>query len=686
MPVKVPKVERRQPTRPGGVGRIQTDVPNLARSSGVAAEEISRFADQAAKIYEKERQEAIKTKANEFGNNYAKEAQKRLYGDPNAEEGSEERIGLMHMEGDVSEKFNKFHKWLDQRKEEYVNRTDISDEAREVVRRELDQRRNGIYNQSLPAYSRKQDQYRENVYQDKFELLKQDAANSMSLLDPNDSSTLEPFEAANLQLVNSVVERNRQVGTVEQVDEDYEPGKNEVIQEFDFGDETVYYKMTHSVKQQMGEELSDMTARSVRTLIAADQTEKAKFMLNEYGDQIEPETRNDLLKDLEKDDIKNEAFKKLGELEGMSATEQRRAIRAMPSDTARKSKIKQEALAQLNSRNIHMDNLRERASRNIYNQLANQLRERTNTERAERAGVSLIDSVSMLEESTFEVDGRKVKFDNVIGKITDPKQRKALYEMVEKDRDSDPEIYNDVMDRLGNGEFRTMSYGKFRQVTQGLSEEDKDFFEGEWVDQQTDTETQRWSEMGRMNSYLTEQLQGHGLIRTEIGGNGWNKKSTELLSALRRKVSKKMKHFPEGTSIQEKTDYVDKVVSWVTRRKAQQEQEDEGFLTETGQFLGIFDESEPVEPGPFPTPQINRGGSGSWQPMDAGPRGNSLDPDFGKGNKKSKKSPTSSALQTGYEALSTAEKLEVRRRYRQAHDGENPESTEELKAWYEGRD
>lgn len=621
MPVKIPNLQRNQPVAPTSQGQINVNVPSAARGIAQRGEALSNLTAQTGKLFQKFEDDAIDTEKLNAVGQYQRWYKIKLDGDSNAG-----ITGLKHFEGNPTEKYNEFDEEAIKKQEEILSKSKLSERGKNVLKHALTNKHNSLYDIRLTSYGNQYSRYREQVLSGSVGLEKQSAVENMGFVKAGDESSLAPFNSTINNLRNLHISHGLKIGTAQEA----EDGKYLFV-----GDDGVQKRvnLNSSVKHKIAKDIADTTFESINLLIKNKQVDQAKFVMDRYKDQLDPLNKAKLDKAFDDADIEVKSLEALGKMEGLSFPQQRSKINALPSKSAKQVKIKQEAMKFLDANERYRDNLQKRDSKEVYNTLAVEVLEKMNS--------------SEPYDNLFQLEANP-KYKNLIDRVTDVKQRKALIEMIDSPKASSEEVYSKNLELLRNGQYFGMSGPDLMTNTVGLSSSDKKFFRSQWTKQNTETEGQERAKVNWVSKQLFRMADGSGLIKKDRFGK-LTKKSRKFMNELETDVLLEAEQIPKNLGVEGTT-------SWIKRIMLQKVKEKESARVPWLERLRGFitgDDNEPVKK-PLPLPRDGK------RPL----------------------VPAAPTASTGLNTLSSQERMKVFQAYKKAHNGQRPGTREELSKWY----
>ena len=535
--IQVPRLERVGVVEPSTEGRLTAQAPDTSAPTRAIAQGLDDIADAAIKYLEKSE--------NDYGNNIAVGVGTEY--DQWVTEKLEGKNGIKFIDGDPTEAYNKFQEEEATFRESLLAR-DYDDKVRGKVQKKLLERSNLAINRATVFEGNQYSVFRDRTYNSAVNIEKtKNAMDSVALLDPNDVSTTAPFDDVLSRITSSRVEQGVAVGTVQESAE----GNYRTLQD---GKE-VTYQLSKPVMESIAKDTSEATYNAINNLLASDKLDHAKFMMSRYDNYLDPVNKAKLTEKIEKETVKEKAINLVASAFGKSPDEQRKII------TGEKDpEIKQEAMKRLAAQERYQSQIESRDSSEIYNKLFIRIQDRMKS--------------SEPFETIYQLDDDP-EFSRLIGRVTNGKQRQALYELVEAPKESNEEQLADMLDALRNGKFVDMSAGQLAQQSAGLSESHKNLLRREWIKVNTESESQEAAKVSRVTKEVYRQFQANGLIKVVKGKE--TKRSKQERAAFETDLLGDVQTLPPNMSYQEVSDYVrDRVADFIYEKK----KDDYGFIDE----------------------------------------------------------------------------------------------------------
>lgn len=573
MPVQIPGgVKRFDPVAQPSVGRIQADVPDTAKALAQTTEGVTAIGNEIASYMDEIEKQTIDTKASELSNMYHQWYSERL--DGNSEKGI---IGLKHVQGDPTESYNNFDQEAQEKLEELSQVSGLSNRGQIIVKKALANKYNQLYDQRLTSYGHQYSKYQQKVTDDSVSLEKASALDATGLININDPSSSVPFERSLGKIGELRIKNALKFGAAQKS----ENGKYRLI---DDDGQVIKFDINDSVKYEIKKDKGEAVYESLSNLINADKIDEAEYLMKSYGMYLDPVNRAKVVEKLDNAKVEQKAYSALAGMEDLPFDQQKKKLKEMKSNDPKAMKIKQKALEFLAANERHKNNIARIDSKEAYDYLANKIE-------AKQRSANPFSSKIQLE--------RDPEFKRIVGRVTDAKQRKALYNIVEKPEQSDPEVFAELMTKVGNGELYGMAYPDLAAMQVGLSQRDARMFDNEWKKQNTDTESQERSRVNSVAAEFRRQYIGAGLLKYDR----FKKPTPSSLQRMNQLMTAVLqKQFPKGMPQAEQKEWVKGVISDIVTKEKASKGDNSWFGDIFNRFFGKKPEPFTLEPDDIPDP------------------------------------------------------------------------------------
>lgn len=614
MAVQIPTIKRSDAPSPSSVGRIDVKVPSdseaIARTSNAAA--------NLAMALSKAGEDALDTETNEKVNSFERWYRTKLDGDSRSK-----TPGLKHFQGNPTEVYTEFDDEALKRIEELSEgSSQLSDKSRIKFKNRLAEKYNSLYNMRLTTYGNQYSTYEQRTTNDSVGLEQFGAVESVGYIKDDDPTTFAPFENNLGNIRNLRLRQGLKTGTVVEDPE----GKILLVD----GDTTKKVTASNSVLLEIKKDFSDTVFNATKNLINSRRLPSAELMKNKYEEQLDPVNRAKLADLFDKANIEEKAFQNLAGMEDLPYRQQIAKAKGIKD-----IRVKQEALKMLDANERYKTNIQSKDSKETYDRLANHILTKNNSDEP-------YDSIYQLESDPL--------FKAMIGRVTDSRQKKALYEIVQRPTVSNEEVRTKMFDKAGDGSFFDMSANDMVMEMVGLNQADNNYFFKEWKKVKTESDSQERSKTAFVHKEVRRQADAAKLLRYNSMGKPTKKSNREMNDFL-TKVNLEMEKLPKNTPVNEITRMVKEAVAKeVVRRKNRQG--------------GVFDRLRRIFTGTVPAQE------------DEG------DEVFTRGKPKTSKS-TAPIETSGFNSLTKQQQAKAYSDYMKAHKGTRPPDAAALKAWFE---
>jgi hypothetical protein len=366
------------------------------------------------------------------------------------------RVGLRYIQGSPDEEYNSFHKIFKKRHEDDIKAAEnLHGRAKQLYLAGIKKTFDEIMAKSISQQHAQNDKYEQNVANGKIALVKRAAVENTAMVIDGVDSSLEQFEGSIEELKLTTMEYAVKYGGAEET-----PDGKFVVKGDD--GEIRKFNLTPQVQNQVVGDVSDTYFNAINNMASAGETEKAKFMFNKYEKMIDPKVdRPRLLAKLKSNDEKSKAFEVIGKLRGKSESQQQTII-----DGIKDEEVRQKVLGLREQRDGYHRNRKKQLSNKHYQPLSIKLAKN-------QAGPNKFTNVRQLEAWN--------EFERVEGFITEPRERKALYEQVTNPKTSNTTTLYGLYDEWVTGPgFTGMSMSDLGVKMVGLNNRHKNSIISLW--------------------------------------------------------------------------------------------------------------------------------------------------------------------------------------------------------------
>lgn len=532
MAVQVPSLQRMNPQDTASVGRIGVSAPDLAKPMEMQAKAADSLVDTTGKVVQQQVQLAADTTATQAANEMHQYLETGLQG-PN---------GAKWQKGDPTDVYKTFDANEEKKAQEIQDRyKDASDETQSAISRKIGATRAMFFDRKTTARGLQSDNYQISVTNDAVELAKNDMMDATAHLDPADGNTLVPMDQAMNRIYDLRVKSGLKNGSVKPVldpkgEIDPDTGTTKVIG----------YDMDPSLKLQLAKDRSDGIYKAINNLSASGDVDGAKFLTEKYQQYLDPVNRAKAEEKTVKASV------------DATASQEARKVQNMPPEQAMTAlskiddpKVREKAMANLATFNRQMETAKKQSEDKNYNIAGKAIIDRQNS------GQPFTDVNDMLSNPSI-----KRVWDN----IQDPKKKMALEHLVDAPKESDHTQLNKAYNVLyenadaGGTSLRGMSPGDFNQLMAGLNKSDRNIFEKNWRNVNSQTPGEQNQMVKNMGSQLTKELQTLGYVKKNDFGKYSNADQVKLNQANDELVAS-LDKLPQNLSLKEQNAYVQKLAA-----------------------------------------------------------------------------------------------------------------------------
>jgi hypothetical protein len=309
----------------------------------------------------------------------------------------------------------------------------------------------------------------------------------------------------------------------------------------------------------------------------------------------------------------------------------------------------------------------QRDSTEAYNQLAVGIQQRMMSTDPD---MPPIENRFELEESSLLVDGKMIKFSEAVGRVTDPKQLKALYSFVESPTESDDDVKIKLMEMRRNGDFYGMPYPDLAKEMVGLNKQDMGTIQRMWDQDNRETEAAERAKISHMQNEIYRQYEGAGLVKTSEYGKE-TARSKRLKADFITRLGAKADQLPKDMRHAEVNEWIkEEVAQEVIRQK----KEKAGMFQSIKEKLGLAE--------PLPEPQNVSPRRQRNQPKRTSGRFDAPVEDVKESATEQKAVPR---VAKEFKDLSEKEQDALMEAYKEAHSGKSPKNVDEINKWQKSR-
>lgn len=525
MPIQIPTLERFNPQSEGSVGRLDYKPVDVSKGQEIQTQAADKLAGTVEHYVQKEQEYVADTTANAAAVKYHQYLENALEG-PN---------GAKRQKGDPAPVYQKFDEDARGKYTEILDSyKDASDLTKAHITAKLNDTSAKFYDRKTTAFGNQSNIYETEVTKDSIKITKDEMLDATAHLDVNDPNTLIPLETKLAKAQDLSIKSGLKQGTVKPILDpsgEIDPITKQV--------KVIGYNLDPSVKMQIAKDKSEGLTGAIENLIASGDVEGAKFLTEKYKQDLDRVNRPK---------IEEKTLKAAIEQEGIDEFDK---VRNLPSATAMQRlnqiddpKVREKAMAELDTYQRRMENSTKRSSRETYSAVGRYILEK------QKNGNAFVDVNEMENDPVVK---RLLGTDN----IKDPKQLEALRHMVTQPKESDPDAKNEAYRVMFNGGLKGMAPEEFNQLISGLNKEDRNKIESKWQRFNTQTSSEENRMTKNMGSQLTKELQTLGYVKKNEFGK-YNNKDQIKLNLANDELINAMDDMPPGLTQKEQNLWVQK--------------------------------------------------------------------------------------------------------------------------------
>jgi len=538
MPVKIPELQRISPQLPVSAGRSQLDVRQTGAQAvtGLSQALVGLGAEGIKSVERIEKFEAD-TEATNRATEYEL-ARRELISGPD---------GIKFKEGNPTALYKTAQEAGDEVFKRLSNFEDsnISERTQREVVKNLNRVRSKLDLQDTSEYGAQLSKYEDRTKAASTQLEQNRLSTTASYVEPNKPETIEEYDKSVRKIIDLNIQRGLKLGTVV-------PDEKGRFSYVDQDGETVKVSMDQSSQLELTKDLSDGVYNSINNLVKSGSLQAAELLNKTYGPLIDPVNAAKLTKAFEEESVERQALTAVGKAEGKTATEQKAIFNKLEPEA------KQLAFKQLDDLQRRKVNIEKRSSTRNYNDMSDYIQGKMNS--------------SDPFNGTADLQ-RDIVYKLRIDRITDPKQKKALIDMVLQPKDSSQESVNN-MQNLFFGEdpnfvsIKDVSPEQFNMFLSGLSKADRSFWSKKYQLFQTETGAEQNARYKSAGRELTDQLLATKYIKRNRFGKLSPKDEIKMIDARnqftdwldanvnRPMTPKEIKDFTRDFAISKKKDEI----------------------------------------------------------------------------------------------------------------------------------
>ena len=448
MAVQIPRLQRSQPGEPVTSGRVTANVPSGADAYATISKGITNLGGDVFDFMNEQEKNFADTEKNRTSQEFEIWYRKQIDGEYDAT-GEVRTPGLKHLAGDPTEAYVDLDKRAAERLEQmYGGDSSYSERTRNTVKSHLDKTYSDLYAQRLTMEGQQFDNYDQNTTDARVELDKVGSVESLALFDiKRPSETLRPFENKLDSIQETVIRRALRVGSAEKA----EDGKAIIFED----GEPVRVKLNPSVERTIAKNKSEAVYNSINNLFASDRLDEAEAVRDRYKDYLDPIQGTKLTEEYEK--LKNEklAYTAYDKYAESPTSKIKEGTKDLPP------KVKARVYELIDSSDQHLKALDRRRSDESYNAIMMQ------TEKRRISGNPILTIGDLKSDPIY-----KTRIKNV----TDAKEYAAIHELIDKPKESDQDVRDDVLQLMIDGGFDNITASELSKRMVGLNEKDSTWF------------------------------------------------------------------------------------------------------------------------------------------------------------------------------------------------------------------
>lgn len=515
MGVQIPKVERFGPSASPtpSEGRINVDIKNPLKTSGLLGEATMHFAAEIGDEYVKGEAIAADTISTQYASEFHRDLENRLEGPD----------GAKRVKGDPTEAYQKYDEDTKLKYEEILSKAaGYSEATRAAVKAKLDNTEAKFYDRKVSAYGNQLNTFQTNVTNDAVALLKNDMMDNTAHLDISDVNATTALDNTISQIEDQRIKMALKNGSGKAI-------LNEQGQ-------VTGYDLNPSVNLQIAKDISDGLTKSINNLIAAGDVEGAEYLMNKYGNRIDNVNKDKVVEKTKKASIESKGMAEFDKVRNMNSEAALSRLEKIQDP-----KVREQAIKNLDTHTRMVKNLTDRASKNSYNELTKYIMEKQK-------------SNPYIDVNALEKDPMYKRLSDT---ITDAKQLTAIRHMVEQPKVSNQKAKSDLYNDMFNGKLSGMSYEDFSEKASNLDKKDRQMFETQWKKYNQTTPTEEYQMTKSMGADLNKQLQSLGYVKKNEYGKYSNADQIKLNQAYDELIDVTDK-LPPGATYKERLQFVQK--------------------------------------------------------------------------------------------------------------------------------
>jgi hypothetical protein len=399
---------------------------------------------------------------------------------------------LKNYEGDPTDAYVKYDEEAAAKKSEILSRRE---DLNERVKRHVGSRFEKTYaNQNIVAMKQRGAQiegYENKTFEASVGLKKNNLAVNAGYIQKDDDSSYLMFDQGLGEIRDTIVRQALKKGTAVKVEDENAPS-NYAFRDDDGN--VVRVNLTPLAQARIAKDTSEGVKNSIDVMINGGRLEEARQMQEKYKAYLDPVGGSKLQKKLQNADRKTEAYTFMAGIKNKSPEAQISAI-----DGLKDLELRSEVLKIKDSDDAKLQSMRTRKEKKNYETLADRVIEKMNSSEP-YYGIADLENDPIFKATEGNLGA---------------KQKKAIYEMVQTPKDTNPKSEARVQDLfLGNDPEKTIdkiSAAEFQEYTVGLSKADKTKYTNMYNSLRINTASEERQMYKRAGTFLRDQfiVDGH---------------------------------------------------------------------------------------------------------------------------------------------------------------------------------
>jgi len=503
MALTLPRVNRAAPVDSAPEAQIKVEAPDLMRAVAPQQKAAENFVEEGVKYFDREVEYAIDTKSREESYKYENYL-------------NEELSTAKQNQGDPIVAYDTLRKNQTKMRESLEANEQMGENTRAAVKARLQEVDRRFADKQVTAFGSQNEAYQKKVTNDSAALAKQDLVYDSEFISVDDKSSDMRIQNTLNRIYDIRVKSGLKTGTVTQ-------------------DADGNYVLNPSVKLEIAKDYSEGLSTMIENLNASGKVDEAKMMTEKFGKYLGPKEAVRVNNFTMKSERKQEALQAFEDAKNMSPEKAFEFIGKMSDPEAQIM-----ARGFLNTFNEQKKKITKDASATSYNDVQNIILDR------QKAGTPFL-TVDQMENDPV--------ISRVIEHVTDAKQRKALYSMVEKPKDSNEAQKGELYQAVQDGSLAQMSYSDFLEASSGLNKTDHASFEKQWNNLRTETKGEENQKVRYMTKELTKSLLTVGYVKHNRFGK-YDDPEQKKINAANDEMISMLDTMPKNMGIKEQQAWV----------------------------------------------------------------------------------------------------------------------------------